>query len=30
MAKMLGHRVGRLDTLLTKKGPAAPGPRAKN
>jgi hypothetical protein len=25
MAKMLGHRVGRLDTLLTKKGspPAA-------
>jgi sugar-specific transcriptional regulator TrmB len=30
MAKMLGHRVGRLDTLLTKKGPAAAGPRAKN
>ena len=23
MAKMLGHRVGRLDTLLTKKGAGA-------
>jgi sugar-specific transcriptional regulator TrmB len=30
MAKMLGHRVGRLDTLLTKKGASSPSPRAKN